>query len=764
MKHCVALWARRVRSSVCSRPQVFRHISSIALLALLVGCATGNNADIHHFQPMPRVEVGQAELGPVSTRPVSQLLREAEQAYRAANDAHSRGDRAGAMREYKVMLDRLAEAEIDPSVFYSLRSKLDGMSADGLAKAPHRGAISGLAGSGKYNDIEIPFPLPERVLVEIDEIMTVYPKGFQAGLDRAQKYMPYIRAELRKAGLPEELGWLCMVESQFNVKIDSHAGAGGMWQFMPATAKRYNLRMDTHVDERYNWKSATQSAIAMLKYHHDFFDGDWALAIAAYNMGEGGLRRAIEANGGQKDFWRLIETPPASDRIKRETKKYYPRFLATVIVASNPARYGFKVNPAPPDNTVRVPVPAMYALSDLDQAMGLPNGTLAMYNRDLIAEVTPPSGDYAVYVPAELRNQFVAALAATPTVNSTRFASAQRGTSKPSQNHAHQKNHRVKRGETLASLAKIYGVSVEELKRENRLKSSHIRVNQTLKIPGGAGAPTLMADARGGNSAQRSGEDAARSAQMPAVPEAATFTYTVVRGDTLHGISQRYGVSVADIQARNKMEGKTTLNVGQKLLIASNNLPAGAAPARGGAEPIGLHVVQAGEYPAKIAREHNMSLTEFLALNDLSDGATIREGQELKVRAGGGGGAQRAEAKPAEPLIHTVVRGETASSIAAKHGVPVADLLAWNGLTKTSVLRIGQQCKVYPKGTVATAASSGEVKVASKREPKTHVVSAGHNPTSIARQYGVSVSDLFSWNGWSKNHVLRVGDKVLIYD
>lgn len=778
MIDCTPLWALRALVSLRPGPRAVRHTALLSLLALTAGCATTKQSgDTHQFAPMPRVEVGQAELGPVSTRPVADLLREAERAYQAANAAHQAGDRPEAMKQYKVMLARLSEAELDPSVFYSLRNKLEGLGPEAeTASSAH--PITGLAGGGKYNDIEIPFPLPERVLVEIDEIMRVYPGGFQAGLDRAQRYMPYIREELRKAGLPEELGWLCMVESQFAAKIDSPAGAGGMWQFMRPTARRYNLRVDNYVDERYNWVSSTRSAIDMLKYNHDFFNGDWALAIAAYNMGEGGLSRAMEANGGMADYWALIETPPASDRIKRETKKYYPRFLASIIVANNPQRYGFKVNPAPAERPVRVPVKAMYALSDIDQAMGVPSGTLARLNPDLIAEVTPPTGDYSLAVPEHMRETLTAALSKVqPT---TQYAAKVKTESETGLNvempAGKTHNHRVKRGETISRIASKYGVQPQEVMAANGIRAAHhLRAGQSLKIPTKGNRASAnnfnSSDSKGGTDGVSPQEDS-RSLPVPEPDE----TYTVVRGDTLHGIATRLGVEVATLQQWNDMKG-TQIAVGQKLMVASNNTSSSKSGKgsssredSGEIEASPVHVVESGEYPSKIARAYGMSLNEFLSLNKMTSDSTIHEGQEVKVRGKASSGTATAK-KSAEPTVHTVAKGETASKIAGKYGVKLSEFLAWNGMTEKSVLREGQACKVYPSGSGgggATASSSKrnneDIKLAANKPSKTHVVARGHNPTSIARQYGVNVSDLYKWNGWSSNHVLQVGDRVKILD
>src|SRR5690606_14181724 len=149
-----------------------------------------------------------------------------------------------------------------------------------------------------------------RIETEINEIQESYRKNFQYGLNRSAMYRPYIEMELAKAGLPQDLVWLAMVESQFHPNVVSRAGAAGMWQFMPATARRYGLRVDKYVDERRDWQKATAAAIRYLTDLGNMFQGDWSLAISAYNMGEYGLERAIAMNGGDRDLWRLLETPP----------------------------------------------------------------------------------------------------------------------------------------------------------------------------------------------------------------------------------------------------------------------------------------------------------------------------------------------------------------------------------------------------------------------------------------------------------------------
>jgi len=240
-------------------------------------------------------------------------------------------------------------------------------------------------------DLNVPGLLPERVIQQIEEIQRAYPKNFLNGLNRSYKYAPYIRQELAKAGLPADLVWLAQVESQFSPKVVSRAGAGGMWQFMKDTARRYDISADEYVDERFHWQKATHAAVQHLADLCTHYDGNWPLAIAAYNMGEGGVDRCIEMNGGERDLWKLVENPPAANRMQDETKNFYAKLLATIIVAKNPERYGFQVTPQDPDEVEWVTVNGCYALADLEQACGLPDGRLRELNPHLVREVTNPS-------------------------------------------------------------------------------------------------------------------------------------------------------------------------------------------------------------------------------------------------------------------------------------------------------------------------------------------------------------------------------------
>ena len=592
--------------------------------------------------------------------------------------------------------------------------------------------------SDSYSNLEIPYPLPAEVLAEIDELQNSYPKTFQRGLNRSTRYMPHLKEEFIKAGLPEDLAWLAMVESMFQPKVISPAGAGGMWQFMRATGRRYKLRMDSYVDERYNWHSATCAAIEYLKGLHDFFDGDWALAVTAYNMGEGGLSRAISANNGERDFFSLIKTPPASSRIKTESKKYYPRLIAYIIATKNPEEYGFTVEKEPFEDVLRIPVEGMYHLSDLDKALGLSNGTLARLNPDLLREATPPSGKYPVAVPREKHEPFVAAL---KTVKSVRFA----GT------------HKVRRGETISQIARKYGVCPKELMRINNVRSARsLQINQVLQLP-------VTGMGRGGYPPEPASSTSTATADSNSGSKSSTgYYYKVKRGDTLYDIAHAHKVKIADLQRWNNLGSRSQIHIGQTLSI-------GASKPSIPTEPLRYHTVKPGEYPGVIAQLYGVPVSDLLHWNGLSERSVLQIGDKLTIAGNEEKTASAPEKKTAPPseITHKVAKGETPGEIAERYGVKTQDLLSWNKLTTKSIIRVGQKLTVQnPAKNTGQRSHDNDVTVAQAHDNTSwvvHKVTAGQNPTTIAKRYGVRVSDLFKWNNWNKKHVLQIGDEVAIY-
>ena len=703
----------------------------LSAMALCVGCATNSTNTVsgpaYQFDPIPIAKVGEEELAPVAPQTVDDLLRAANEHFEAANNAQEEDDHAEALRHYTMMLEQLIEADLDPTVFYQLRSEFARIldSAEGETRLAKRAElppwdIKAIPLNPKSR-LEYPDPLNERVLTEISEIKNGYSKNFLRGLERSHRYMPYIRAEFMKAGLPSDLVWLAMVESQFTPRINSRVGAGGMWQFMPGTARRFGLTIDDYVDERYDWKKATQAAITYLTQLHDMFDGSWPLAVSAYNKGEYGMERAVAMGGGERDLWRLMEIAPAANHLPRETQKFYPRLLASAIVAENPRKHGFTPQFDAPERTVYLPVSGSRKLTDLEEAAKLPKGTLVALNPQLLRGVTPPGRTVEISVPVDMRAQVAAAIQATPEVPT--------GT------------HVVRRGETLARLADTYNTSVEALMRENDIKSPRkLRVGQRLVIPQRRGASPAPAPTPAPTPAPVDETPAVQLAvattpsPAPAAAQA-TSVYKVAPGDSLSSIAAAHKVSVASLQDANDLGRRTVIHVGDSLRIPGNAVAA---------KPV-VHVVRRGEFPAAIARKYGVSAASLMGANGLSTNATIHIGDKLLVP-----GATQ-PVPEASPRIHRVARGENASIIAAKYGVQTTELLSVNSLNGRSILKPGDELNV-PAGSIAAEPAKLE-----------HVVERGQNPTVIAKRYGVPLENLFTWNNWSNAPLLRVGDRVTVF-
>lgn len=732
---------------------------------IFAGCSTTTD-QTHQFEPVPVAKVGAQDLDPVSKDTATDLLKAADAAFRRANEAQEEGDQQAALRHYNTMLQLLIEADLDPSVFYSLRTEFERIldSTTETANLFERSGVGELGPDARVGgELFAKGFINERVIAEIEEIQKLYPKNFQWGLDRSYLYRPYIEQELMKAGLPKDLVWLAMVESQFHPNVTSRAGASGMWQFMRATGSRYGLRIDSYVDERRDWQKATHAAIAYLRDLNAMFDGEWPLAVSSYNMGEGGISRAIAMNGGERDLWQLIETPPASSHMKTETKKFYPKFLASVIVGNNPERYGFKRNPQPPEPIVRVPVRGSYSLSMLDKESGLESGTLKRLNPDLIKGVTPPSGEHAIAVPAAANEKLLAALDEIyKSPKKATYASTSGGAT-----------HTVRRGETPSGIARKYGVPVKDLMEANRIRSaSKLHVGKKLVIPGREAAPEPVP-------AAATPEPSAPAAAVAAIDSGNAEEYRVKRGDTLYDIARAKGVSLDDLQAWNGLDRRARISVGQSLYVSDPR--AGSSPA---AAPDGqkiIHKVRPGEFPSKIAEQHGVDIDNLLAWNNLSKRSIIRVGDELVVYSKTApqpvqvastatpekpttevlenAAATTSKAEPATQTTHKVAPGESASVIASKHGISLDDFLKWNGLSKNDIVKVGQVFVVSAPGTTApTTPSTVEPDIVTA----SHTVASGESPWTIASKYGMDLGDLLAMNGLSKNAVLRAGQTLKV--
>jgi len=444
-------------------------------------------------------------------------------------------------------------------------------------------------------DRAIPLVMNANVEAEIRSFQGGERSFFVDSYRRSGRYRPMIVDELKKAGIPEQLSWLPLIESGYKVRALSTARALGLWQFISSTGYRYGLRRDATVDERMDPEKATRSAIAYLTDLHGMF-GDWLTAIAAYNCGEQNVLRTINSQkiNYLDQFWDLYS------RLPRETARYVPRFLATLHIVNDPASFGFDLpEPDQPIPFEVVQVERSVRLSDLERSLGLPGGILEELNPELRHRSTPKTL-YDLRVPTSSTAQVVAGLGAlpqwTPPVEDAVGV------------------HRVRSGETLGTIARRYGTSVERLKRLNNLSNpNRLSVGQRLRVPqrggGGQTAPAVAATAP------------AAGGVTPAA--GTTVRHTVRRGENLWQLAERYRTTVERIRQQNQLPS-TRLQVGQNLTITVGD---GMPAAPGGRS----YVVRRGDTPSSIARLHGVDLDRLLGANGLSRRSTIFPGQTLVI-------------------------------------------------------------------------------------------------------------------------------------
>jgi membrane-bound lytic murein transglycosylase D len=316
--------------------------------------------------------------------------------------------------------------------------------------------------NGKHK--EIPLVVNEHVEREIKLFQTLERDFFLESYRRSGRYRDHMVKAFREAGLPEEITWLPLIESGFKVRALSRARALGLWQFIPSTGHKFGLKRTAWVDERLDPGKATEAAIAYLTELHQLF-GDWATVLAAYNCGEGNVFRVIRQQKVNylDNFWDLY------DRLPRETRRYYPRFLAVIAILKDPAQYGFtleELNRPVPYETVMIERPVQ--LGKVAEMIGCSYEELADLNPELRQAATPNNA-YELKVPVGLKETLIAGLDTLPKW------------SPPKPQYV---VHRVRRGETLSTIAMRYRSSIQRIVEANGLRSGRmIRAGQRLRIP-----------------------------------------------------------------------------------------------------------------------------------------------------------------------------------------------------------------------------------------------------------------------------------------
>jgi membrane-bound lytic murein transglycosylase D len=346
----------------------------------------------------------------------------------------------------------------------------------------------------------------------------------EVGLYRSGMFVRMARNIFRKEGIPENMVWLGQVESAWKPSALSWAAASGLWQFIPGTGSRFGLRRTAYVDERNGFEKATQASAQYLKFLANRYNGNWELAMAAYNSGEGNVDRAIR-RAGVADFW------VAYPYLPKETRNYVPNILATILIANNPQRYGFgHVRPAPSLNYEQIRVPPSTSLGLLAQAADTSVEYLRYLNPELRSNMSPPE-PYIVRVPAGKANEVFAVLKRVPSSNRNNATLA-----------------KVVAGETTQSLVNRTGISEEQLRAAN---GGVIPQNGKVVVPNNVRKPVYQRP----------------TSPVNTTPTGGVQVVVAKSGDTVAKLAARYGASAIEVAKFNGLLPDSQLPAGREIRI-----------------------------------------------------------------------------------------------------------------------------------------------------------------------------------------------------
>ena len=478
-------------------------------------------------------------------------------------------------------------------------------------RAADRRAQLELAHSGpdRFDDvwerIRAGMRIPQLTHPSIDSELAWYSQRqqyIQRTTDRARLYIAYIAREAQRRDLPLELALLPVVESAFQPYARSPAGAMGIWQFIRSTGRHYGLHQSAWHDARRDILASTGAAFDYLEKLSRDMNGDWLLAVAAYNAGEGTVLRAIQRNragGLPTDFFSL--------QLPAETRAYVPRLLAISRLVADPQAHGITLDPIDDEPYfVQVDVGSQIELAKAADMAGITLNELLLLNPGFVRHATNPDGPHHLLVPADSAAAFRTAHAALAPEDRMGWAM-----------------HEVARGDTLAGIARNYGVSVAALRAANEVEGSRLAVGQALKVPG-APDPHALADV---SPEVRAGiERALRSEQRR--------LYRVRSGDSLWSIARQHQVRVDRLMGWNNLSKRSVLRAGQRLVIwtpgtGSSQAAIAATPASN-ARPA-THIVRAGDSLWNISRRYDIATRDLAQWNAINLDATLHLGQQLRL-------------------------------------------------------------------------------------------------------------------------------------
>ena len=465
----------------------------------------------------------------------------------------------------------------------------------------------------KANDINIwsrlrhqfTLPIPEnKRLIAQRNWYVRNPSYLKRVAKRAEPFLHHIITELEKNDMPMEIALLPVVESAFDPFAYSHGRASGMWQFIPATGKRFGMKQNWWYDGRRDVIASTQGAINYLKYLHRYFDGDWLLALAAYNSGEGRVRRAVNKNkrlNKATDFWSLD--------LPKETEAYVPKLLALADIIQRPQNFDLTLYPIDNKSVLSlVDIKSQLDLAKAAELAGLSLAELQRLNPGFNRWATDPNGPHRLLLPKHTIDKFQQGLA--KLTKKDRLA---------------WQRYKIKNGDNLGTIAKNFNTRVNLIQAVNNIKNSQIRAGKFLLIP--VAAKSLD------NYVLSQQQRIEKKQNRPQTGQ--KITHVVQSGDNLWDLGQQYKVRGSQIAKWNGFAPKDALKLKQKLVIWQKKTVFQKVNTKNMSKNVIMrniiYKVRRGDSFARIADKFNVSIRDIERWNKLKRAKYLQPGQRLKL-------------------------------------------------------------------------------------------------------------------------------------
>lgn len=407
-------------------------------------------------------------------------------------------------------------------------------------------------------------------------------------LAQSEPYMYHIITEIKQRHIPGEIALIPMIESSYDPFAYSGAGAAGLWQLMPGTGTDLGLKQDWWFDGRRSIRPATDAALNYLVYLNKFFNGDWILAFAAYDSGEGTMARIIKNSGqtGKKiHFWSLP--------VPNETKAYIPRLLALAEIIQNPRRYKIDLPDIPhAPYFEEVNIGSQIDLNNAAKLAGISYHDLIKLNPGFNRWATAPYRPYKLLIPVNRVENFNRNLANFPEEQRVSWT-----------------RHQVSAGDNLNLIAQRYHTTINLIKELNQLKSNSVKKGQFVLIPNTKNTPVV---------AKADAPAPAKQPHFTALKQYKTI-HIVQKNESYPQLEKKYGVSSNQIQSWNKLASTQPLHAGQQLIIWRNSGPSG------------IYVVKPGDTLSQIAKRNNTKVGMLIQLNPILHKNQLRPGQRITL-------------------------------------------------------------------------------------------------------------------------------------